>query len=155
MFTRTAQGKHLSPTQPAERLSLRKFLWVAPLTLVAAIIADEILYAIAAALIPSIGQWPMAGPFQIILSTFAYLILGSIVFALVVRFSSRPVRTYWIAGTIALIVSLALPISAGAGFVPPGLPIPDTATVVTLAAMHVVAYLVTASMFTQLTRTAP
>ncbi len=155
MFTRTVHGKQLSPTQPAERLSLRKFLWVAPLTLAVAIIADEILYAIAVALFPSIGQWPMAGPLQIVVSTFAYLILGSIVFALVVRFSSRPVRTYWIAGTIALIVSLALPISVGAGFVPPGLPVPDAATVVTMASMHVVAYLISVSMFTRLTRTAP
>jgi hypothetical protein len=155
MFTRAMQRRQLSPTQPTERLSLRKFLWVAPLTLVVATIANEVLYAIAAALIPSIGQWPMAGPFQIVVSTFAYLILGSIVFALVVRFSSRPVRTYWIAGTIALILSLALPISVGVGFVPPGLPVPDAATVVMLVSMHVVAFLITVSMFTQLTRTTP
>jgi hypothetical protein len=30
----------------AHHLSLRKFLWIAPLTVVAAIIANEILYAI-------------------------------------------------------------------------------------------------------------
>ncbi len=146
MSTRILEGKCLS---------LRKFLWVAPLTFVAATIANELLYAVATVLNPSIGQWPMAGPFQIVLSTFVYLLLGSIVFALVVRFSSRPARTYWIVGAIALILTLFLPISVGAGFVPPGIPVPDTATVVTLAAMHIVAYLITVTMFTRLTRTTP
>jgi hypothetical protein len=141
-------------TQPAERLSLRKFLWVAPLTLVAAIIANEVLYAIVAALIPSVGQWPMAGPIQILFSTLASLIVGSIAFALVVRFSSRPVRTYWIVATLALILSFAGPISVGAGFAPPGQPIPDTPTVITLMVMHVVAYVITVTLFIRLTRAA-
>jgi len=139
-------------TQPTERLSLRKFLWVAPLTLVAAIIANEVLYAIVVALIPSVGQWAGAGPVQIIFSTLAYLILGSIGFALVVRFSSRPVRTYRIVATLALILSLALPISVGAGFVQPGQPVPDTPTVIMLMVMHVVAYVITLTLFTRLTR---
>src|SRR5215470_3021433 len=130
----------------AQRLSLRKFVWIAPLTVVAAIIANEILYAIVAALIPSGGQWSTAGPVQIILSTLVYLFLGSLVFALVVRFSSRPVRTYWIVATIGLILSLALPISAGAGFAPPEQPVPDTATVITLSLMHLVAYAITVTM---------
>ena len=133
-----------------QRLSLRKFLWITPLTIVAAIIANEILYAIVAALIPSVGKWPSAGPVQIIFSTLVYLLLGSLVFALVVRFSSRPVRTYWIVASIGLILSLALPISAGAGFVPAGQPVPDTATVITLSLMHVVAYAITVTMFTRL-----
>ncbi len=139
-------------TQSPERLSLRKFLWVAPLTLVIAIVANEILYMLVAALIPTVGKWQGAGERQIVLGTLVYLILGSVVFALVVRFSSHPIRTYWIVATVALILSLALPLSAGAGFGPPGVPVPDTATVITLVLMHVVAYAITVSMFTRLTR---
>lgn len=138
--------------QPIEHLSLRPFLWVAPLTLVAAIIANEVLYALVAALIPSVGHWPLAGPFQIIFSTLIYLILGSLLFALVIRFSSLPVRTYWIVATLGLILSFALPISAGAGFMPPEMPIPNPTTVITLMMMHLVAYGITTTMFTRLTR---
>lgn len=140
------------PGGPVARVSLRRLRWVAPLTLVIAVIADEILYAVAAALYPSIGEWPLAGPIQILLSTLAYLVIGSIVFILVVHFSSRPVRTYWIVATVALMLSLALPISAGAGLMPPGMPIPNAATVATLGAMHVIAYLITVTLFTRLTR---
>ncbi len=141
-----------APDQFAEHVSLRRLGWVAPLTLVVAVIANEILYAVAARLDPRIGKWPMAGPFQILLSTLAYLAIGALVFVLVVRFSSHPVRTYWIVATVALIVSLALPLSVGAGLMPPGMPVPDAATVATLGAMHVVAYLITVTLFTRLTR---
>src|SRR6266540_1801609 len=132
--------RRITMSVQTQRLSLRKFLWIAPLTVVAA-------------LIPSVGQWPLAGPVQIIFGTLVYMLLGSLVFALVVRFSSRPVRTYWIVASIGLILSLALPISAGAGYVPPGQPVPDTATVITLSLMHMVAYAITLTMFTRLTRT--
>ncbi len=141
-----------APDQFAEHVSLRRLGWVAPLTLVVAVIANEILYAIAARLNPRIGKWPLAGPSQIFLSTLAYLVIGAIVFVLVVRLSSHPVRTYWTVATIALMVSLALPLSVGAGLMPPGMPVPDATTVATLGAMHVVAYLITVTLFTRLTR---
>ncbi len=150
-----SEAPHRRSAQPSEHVSLRRFLWVAPLTYVVAVIANEIVYAIAAALVPGFSQWPMAGPAQIVSSTLIYLILGSIAFVLVVRFSSRPIRTYWMVATIALILSLTLPLSVGVGMAPPGVPIPNTATVVTLAVMHVVAYAITVSLFTRLTRTTP
>lgn len=142
-------------TLSTEHISLHKLLWVTPLTFVVAVLANEILYGTASALMPSIGQWPVAGPLQVLLGTLLYVILGSLVFALVFRFVPRPIRTYWIIATIALILSFTVPVSLGAGLGPSGVPIPDTSTVFTLVSIHIVTYLIIMSMVTQLTRIMP
>jgi hypothetical protein len=135
------------------RFSLRKLLWIGPLAMVVAIVANEIWYAIAAALSPSVGQWPGVGVVPIIISTVVYLVIASLVFAVVVRFSARPVRTYWIVATIALLISCAAPILARSGFGMPGLPPADTVSVIVLMIMHVIAFAISVPMITRLTRT--
>lgn len=121
--------------------------------MVVSIVANEIFYAIVGALIPSVGEWPGTGPGPIIVVSIFLLLIASVVFAAVVRFSLRPVRTYWFVATIALVITFALPIGAGAGFGGrPGTPPADTATVITLLLMHVIAYAISVPMFTRLTR---
>jgi hypothetical protein len=87
---------------------------------------------------------------QIIGATIVYLLIGTAVFALIARFSSRPARHYLIVATIALLLSLALPISAGFGDGASAAPVATVATVITLSLMHVVSYIISVTLFIRL-----
>jgi hypothetical protein len=114
--------------------------------------ANLVLYAVAGRFFPQVAAWPGAGPGQIIGATVVYLFLGTIVFAVINRWSSRPARTYLLVASAALLLSLALPIAAGFGYAAPSVPQPGTATVVTLSLMHVLAYAISVPMFLRLAR---
>jgi len=110
-------------------------------------VANLGLYAAAGAIFPQVTAWPGAGIGQIIGANIVYLFIGTIVFALIVRFSSRPARHYWIVATIGLLLSLGLPIGAGFGYGAPGAPPADVATAVTLSLMHVISYAISVPLF--------
>ncbi len=129
------------------RSPLSILLWVSPLAMAAATAANLGLYAAAGAIFPQVTAWPGAGIGQIIGANIAYLFMGTIVFALVARFSSRPARHYWIVSTIGLLLSLGLPIGAGFGYGAPGAPPADVATVITLSLMHVISYAISVPLF--------
>lgn len=131
----------------SSRSSLSKLLWVSPLAMAVTAVANLGLYAVAGAVFPQVTAWPGAGIGQIIGANIAYLFMGTIVFALIVRFSSRPARHYWIVSTIGLLLSLGLPIGAGFGYGAPGAPPADVATVITLSLMHVVSYAISVPLF--------
>ena len=134
--------------QPAQTSPLRKLLWVSPLAMAAAAVANLGLYAAAGEIFPQVTAWPGAGVGQIVGANSAYLFMGTIVFALIVRYSAQPARHYWIAATIGLLLSLGLPIAAGFGYAtPPGTPPADVATVITLSLMHVIAYAISVPLF--------
>jgi hypothetical protein len=139
-------------TQPVstERTSLRKLLWVTPLAMGLSAGANLALYAVAGAVAPEVSAWPGASMGQIIGATIVYLLIGTVALALVARFSSRPVRSYWIVATIGLLLSLVMPISAGLGYGAPGAPAAELATVITLSLMHVVTYAISVPMYTRL-----
>lgn len=131
----------------ATRSPLSKLLWVSPLAMAAATVANLGLYAAAGTLFPQVAAWPGASAGQIIGANIAYLFMGTIVFALIARFSSRPARYYRLVATIGLIFSLALPVAAGFGYAAPGVPPADVATVITLSLMHVVSYAISVPLF--------
>ena len=135
-------------TQPTQSSSLSKLLWISPLAMAAAAVANLGLYAAAGAIFPQITAWSGAGIGQIIGTNSAYLFMGTIVFALIAHYASRPARTYWIIATIGLLLSLGLPIAAGFGYAtPPGTPPADIATVITLSLMHVISYAISTPLF--------
>lgn len=138
----------LNPSKVAqgERVVWRRLLWVAPLAIVAASVANLIVLRTAVALFPSVGQFPMLGTAQVIASTVVYLLLATVVFVLVGKLSSRPVRQYRIVAVVALLLSFGAPLSAGAGFMPGASA--DAVTVITLIVMHVVAAAITVPLFT-------
>ena len=142
----TTQTNMTSETQPTT-IAYSRLLWVTPLTILIATIANLGLYAAAGALFPEVTAWTGASEGQIIGANIAYLFIGAIVFAAVTRFSSRPVRNYLIVATIGLVFSLVMPISAGMGFGPPNLPSADMATVITLSLMHLLSYVISVPMF--------
>jgi hypothetical protein len=127
--------------------ALRKLLWVSPLAIALTTAANLAFYTVAGAIFPQVTAWSGAGIGQIIGANIAYLFVGTIVFALIACFSSRPARHYWIVSTIGLLLSLALPISAGFGYGAPGALPADVATVVTLSLMHVVSYAISVPLF--------
>lgn len=137
----------LTQETQSTRSSLWKLLWVSPLAMIITTVANLGLYAVAGAVFPQVAAWPGAGIGQIIGANIAYLFMGTIVFALVVRFSSSPARHYRIIATIGLILSLGLPIAAGFGYGAPGAPPADAATVITLSLMHIVSYAISVPLF--------
>lgn len=130
--------------------TLRTLLWAAPLAMVAAIIANIVLYTVIGAIVPEVGTWPGAGVGQIIGATVAYLFFGAMALAVIAHFSSRPARHFLIVAIGGLILSMALPVSAGFGYGAPGAPPASVATVVTLALMHVVSFAISIPLFVRL-----
>ena len=129
---------------------MRKLVWVSPLAMLVSAVANLGLYAVAGIVFPEVTAWSGAGAGQIIGANVVYLLIGSVVFALVARFSRSPARHYLIVATIGLLLSLALPIGAAFGYGAPGAPPASVATAVTLSLMHVVSYAISVPMFNRL-----
>jgi hypothetical protein len=130
--------------------TLRTLLWVAPVAMAAATVANLALYVIAGTLFPAVAAWPGAGPGQIVGATGAYLLFGAIALTLIARFSSRPARHFLLVAVVGLILSLALPVGAGFGYAAPGVPPASVATVVILALMHVISFAISVPLFVRL-----
>jgi hypothetical membrane protein len=105
-----------------QRLSLSTLFWVAPLTLLACIIANTIVRSIAVTLVGVSSSFqPLQLP-TIIVSTCVYLLLAVGALLLVSRMSERPARTYRILASVCLLLSLLLPLMALTGAMPtPGM----------------------------------
>ncbi|MCB0006707.1 MAG: hypothetical protein KDE04_09640 [Anaerolineales bacterium] len=112
-------------------------------------IANLALYGAVGLLVPSVTAWPGAGVGQIVGASCAYLFMGTILMALLARFSARPAQHFRFLATVGLLLSLALPVGAGFGYGAPGAPPAGLATVVTLSLMHVVAYAISLPLFTR------
>lgn len=117
------------------------------LAMLAATAADLGLYYAAGILFPEITAWSGAGPGQIAGANMVYMLIGAITFAVITRMSSRPVRHFLVVATFGLLFSLALPISAGFGYGPPGTPAAGAATVITLSLMHIVSFAISVPLF--------
>lgn len=139
---------NLSKEAQGERLVLRRLLWAVPLAIAAASVANLIVFWVAVALFPSVGQFPMLGTLPIIASTVVYLLVAAAVFVVVGKLSNRPVAHFRVIAVVALLLSFVAPLSAGAGMMPGASA--DGATVVTLMVMHVVAAAITVPLFTKL-----
>jgi hypothetical protein len=135
----------LRSVKQAPKGTLSRLIWVTPLAVAAATLANLGLYAGAGILFPEVTAWSGAGPGQIVGANIVYLLIGAIVFAVIARLSSRPARHYLIVATIGLLLSLGLPISAGFGSPPAG-----AATVITLNLMHVVSFAISVPLFNRL-----
>jgi Family of unknown function (DUF6069) len=72
----------------------------------------------------------------VIVSTLIGVIAAAVVYALIARRARDPVRTFTIAAIVALVLSLAAPLSVGLQD-PPEYPGTDAASVGTLMLMHV------------------
>jgi hypothetical protein len=131
-----------------EGFSMRKLLWVGPLTIIAAVIANLLVRAIAVAFfgVPD-GFMYFQAP-NILGSTVVYLLLALLAFFLVGRFARHPVRFYRILALVALIISFVNPIMALTGQFPiAGMSVPIFWAMI---AMHCVAAIVAVGLLTTL-----
>jgi hypothetical protein len=132
---------------PEQRVAVGRIWWVTLLAIAAASVANLIVYAIATALFAGPRQFSYMAPLTIVVSTAIYLVVAAIVFALIGRFSKRPIRLFRVVAIVALVLSFAMPLSA-IQLSPPA----DAITVAILLVMHVVAAIITIVLFTTLAR---
>ncbi len=109
---------------PVEHVAYMRLLWVAPLTALAAALAAAVVYTIASALgaIPQTVRVP--GPMgeqpltlgSVAMTAIMATVWAVIVFALLGRFASRPIRLFRVVALVVLILSFTLP------FTVPGIP---------------------------------
>ncbi len=143
--------------QSAESLAPASRIWQTGL--LAAVIAaavNVVVYLIAAALgIPfNITPPDMPSPpfaVAVIAATFIGVMLGTLVFSLMPRFSQRPVSTFRTVAIIVLVLSFAQPLLLMTGMMP-GAPVVGLPTVLVLEIMHVVAGVVAIWMLTNRAR---
>ena len=139
-----------SQPQPIERIDYWRLVWVAPLAAAVAAVANVALYFIADALgaFPDTVQLPNGqalGPGPVIGVTIMGVVAAAIVFAVLGRFSARPIRLFRIVALVALVLSFAPTFGiAGAG----------AAYIGSLLLMHVIAALAAVGFFTTLARKA-
>jgi ABC-type transport system involved in multi-copper enzyme maturation permease subunit len=136
----------MKSTVTREYSASRKLLWVGPLAIVSAIIANLIVRAIAVALFGVPGTFQYFQASYIISSTIIYLLLALIAFALVSRFARRPIRFYRVLALVALLVSFLIPAMALGGL----LPIPDMNAHIfwTMIVMHSVSAVIVVGLLT-------
>ena len=134
-------------TMKSNRSAISRLVGASLLAMLAATAANLGLYYAAGILFPEVTAWSGAGAGQIAGANFVYLFIAAIAFAIIARISSRPARHYLVFATASLLLSMALPISAGFGYGPPGTPPAGAATVVTLSVMHVVSYAISVPLF--------
>lgn len=141
----------ISPSQAAERVTFTRLLWIGPLTIIAAIVANVVVQQLAIAMLRPDPQFiPLT-----LGATIAFTLIGVlgavIVFGLVGRFARRPIwlfqRIAWVTLLVSLIPDVLLGIS---GFMPGA----TTANVVVLMLMHIVAGVISIGMLSRLARAA-
>ena len=124
-----------------------RLIFASPLAMATAIAANLGLYAIVGYIFPHVAAWSGTSPVHIIVATIIYLLLATLVFAAVRRFSSRPARHYLIVATLSLLFSMGPPISLGFGPGLPSVPPADAIIGITLGLMHVISYAISVPMF--------
>jgi hypothetical protein len=84
----------------------------------------------------------------VIVSTLAGVLAAGLVYAVIARRAANPDRTFTIVAAVALVLSLAAPLSVGLQD-PPEYPGTDAASVGTLMVMHVVAAAIVVAVLTR------
>src|SRR5215218_1288922 len=103
-----------TPAARRDGVSFTRLLWVAPLTVIVALVVNLIIKTIVQALDPSLTEMPQLGQSLIVL-TLEGAILAVIVFALMVWLVPHPIRWFRIVAVIALLVSLIPDLLLGLG----------------------------------------
>ena len=103
-----------TPAARRDGVSFRRLLWVAPLTVIVALVVNLIIKTLVQAIDPSLSEMPQLGRSLIIL-TLEGAILAVIVFALMVWLVPHPIRWYRIVAVIALLISFIPDLLLGLG----------------------------------------
>ena len=140
----------VSNPEGGKRISFGRLLWVGPLAVLASVIANVLVSLTAVALVGISPEFEPLHLRPVIGFTVAGVLGAVIVFALVARFSRRPVRLFRRIALVVLLLSfvpdlsLLLYASPYAGT--------TVQSVIVLMLMHVVAWLISVGLLTTLTR---
>jgi len=140
----------LSNPEGGKRISFRRLLWVGPLAVLASVIANVLVSITTVALV---GISPEFEPLHLrpVIGFTIVGVLGAVlVFALVARFSRRPVRLFRRIALVVLLLSFMPDLSLLNASPYAGTTVQS---VIALMLMHVVACLISVSLLTTLTRT--
>ena len=140
----------LSNPEGGKRISFRRLLWVGPLAVLASVIANVLVSITTVALV---GISPEFEPLHLrpVIGFTVVGVLGAVlVFALVARFSRRPVRLFRRIALVVLLLSFMPDLSLLNASPYAGTTVQS---VIALMLMHVVACLISVSLLTTLTRT--
>ena len=139
-----------SPAHPIERIAVNRLLWIVPLTILAAVVANVIIQQIAVAVLnPDSAFLPLTLMPPIIFTVVG--VLGAVVvYAVIGRFSRQPVRLFRRVALVALVVSFIPDILMLVTGFNPGT---TAANVAVLILMHIVAWGIAVGMLTRLAAT--
>lgn len=110
----TALTANETSTERRDGVSIARLLWVAPLTVIVALIVNLVIKTLVQALDPSLTEMPQLGRSLIIL-TLEGAILAVIIFALMVWLVPHPIRRFRIVAVIAFLISLIPDLLLGLG----------------------------------------
>lgn len=140
----------MASTLLREHVTLRKLIWVGPLTIVSTAIANLIIRTIAVSIfgVPETFQYLQAP--SVIGSTIVFLLVALLAFVLVNRFVPRPIRFYRILAFVVLCISFLSPVMALVGL----FPAPEMTLSIfwTMIVMHIVSAIIVVGLLTTLTR---
>ena len=138
--------------QAANGIDRRKLLVASLASIAAAVAANLVAFFIARAMFDLPADFPPLSVGAITFFTVLGTGLGALVFALLVRRSAAPVRTYWIIAIVALMLSILPNFLAAAN--PVLFPFPGgTATAfLVLTLFHVIAAVVSVVVLTRMSR---
>jgi hypothetical protein len=139
-----------SSAQPTARVAFNRLLWVGPLAIIAAIVANIIIQQIAVAVLqpdPAFIPLTFAAP---IVFTFIGVLGAVIVYAVIGRFARQPVHLFRRVALVTLVVSFIPDILMLITGFNPGT---TAANVAVLLLMHVVAWAIAVGILTRLAQT--
>jgi hypothetical protein len=110
----TATTADDTPAERRDGVSWRRLLWVAPLTVVVALVVNLLIKTVLQALNPALAEMGQLGRPLIIL-TLEGAILAVLVFAVMVWLVPHPIRWFRIVAVIALLLSLIPDLLLGLG----------------------------------------
>src|SRR5581483_2786923 len=133
-----------------EHIALRKLIWVEPLTIVAAAIANLIIRTLAISVFGVPGTFQYLQASYVIGSTIIFLLMAMLAFVLANRFARRPIHTYRMLAFVVLCISFLSPVMALVGLFPaPGMTL---SIFWTMIVMHTVSAIIVVGLLTTLTR---
>lgn len=109
----TSVAHHDDPAR-RDSVSWKRLLWVAPLTVAAAVLVNMAIAFLLRAINPDLQEMGLLGRPNVIL-TLEGAVLAVVVFALMVWLVPHPIRWYRIVGVLALLISLIPDVLLGLG----------------------------------------
>jgi hypothetical protein len=131
------------------RIAWNRLLWAATLAIVAASLANLIVYLVADALF-GVAWEPKFNAMLVVAGTIGALVIAAAVFVAVVRYAENPAKTYTTIATAALLLSFVTPVLGLFGI--PGPAVAPLDVVIAMILTHIIAFAVSTPIFTRLTR---